>query len=270
MAMTINNNFNTAHQLATTQSGAHQTLNRLSSGSRINSAQDDDAGLAISDRMDSQIQGLNQAARNAGDGISLTQTADGALSETTETLQRMRELAVQAGNGIYNDDDRAAMDQEFGQLQTELDRIAQDTTFNGQNILDGSLAGGLQFQVGANSGETVEVELAGATQADLGTESLSLATAGDAQDALGAIDDALSTVSEIRGDLGAVQGQFESSISNLNNEIENIAAANSRISDADIAAEISEKIKINVLEQAGVAIQAQANQSADILISLLK
>ncbi len=270
MSNSINNNFSAGNHLSSTQNKLNNTLARLSSGRRINSAKDDAAGLAISDRMDSQVRGLSQAVRNAYDGISMTQTADGALSESTDILQRMRELAVQSSNGVYNDDDRAAMNAEFTQLNTELERIAEETTFNDQHILDGSLAGGINFQVGANGDQGVNVTVDGATQTDLGTDSLSIGTFADAQSSLGAIDDALSTISGIRGELGATQGRFESTISNLENVAGNIAESNSRIADADYAAEVSSMLQNRILQHAGVAMQSQANQSAGTLLALLK
>ncbi len=270
MATTINNSSSSARHMATAQKDASQVLKKLSSGSRINSAKDDAAGLAISDRMDSQIRGLSQAMRNAGDGISLTQTAEGALSETTEILQRMRELSLQAANGIYNNTDRAAINQEFSQLREELGKVAGQTTFNGQNVLDGSMSSGVNFQVGAEGGETIQVAIKGAAPTDLGVDGLSASTATDAQNAISSIDDALSYVSEMRGDLGAQQSGFESTISNLSNVAENVTASKSRIADADYAAEVSDMIKINILKQSNIAIQAQANQSAGTLYSLLK
>ncbi len=270
MANTINSGFNGARHLSSAQSGQNNTLSRLSSGRRINSAKDDAAGLAISDRMDSQIRGLNQAARNANDGISLAQTADGALAESTSILQRMRDLAVQSSNGVYNDSDRAAMDAEFSQLNTELDRIAEETSFNGNTVLDGSMTGGADFQVGANENQTINVTIDGATQADLGTGSLGVGTVVDAQNSIGAIDDAIGKISEIRGGLSSMQNRFESTISNLNNVSENIAQSNSRIADADIAAEVSNMLKNRILQQSGVAVQSQANQSAGALLALFK
>lgn len=269
MANTISSGFSSVNQLNSATSGANNALSRLSSGTRINSAKDDAAGLAISDRLSAQIRGLNQASRNANDGISLAQTADGALSESTDILQRMRDLAVQASNGIYNDDDRAAMNAEFSQLQTELDRIAEETTFNGQNILNGGMSGGANFQVGANADQSISFSIDSATQSDLGTAHLGLYTVSDAQNAIGAIDSALSTVSGIRGDLSSVQNRFESAISNLDNVSENLAASNSRIEDADIAAEVSNMLRNRILQQSGVAIQSQANQQAGVLLSLL-
>ncbi|BHH83405.1 flagellin N-terminal helical domain-containing protein [Desulforhopalus sp. 52FAK] len=270
MVDSINSSFSSARNITTAQSGVEKAFSRLSSGSRINSGMDDAAGLAISDRMSSQIQGLNQAMRNANDGISLAQTADGALSESTNILQRMRDLSLQAGNGIYNDSDRASMNEEFSELQSELDRIAGSTSFNGKNLLDGSMSGNIaSFQVGANAGETIEMSIDGATQADLGTDSLSIATVAGAQNSLSAIDEAIGNISTNRGNLSAVQNRFESSIANLGNVSENLAASRSRIADTDIAAEVSNSLKNRILAQAGVAVQAQANQSAGLSLSLL-
>ena len=270
MVNSINNTFSSAHTITSAQNGIDKAFSRLSSGLRINSAKDDAAGLAISDRMTSQIQGLNQAMRNANDGISLAQTADGALAESTNILQRMRDLSLQASNGSYNDTDRASINEEFTQLQSELDRIAGSTSFNGQKILDGSMAtGGASFQVGANANETIDVTIAGATQADLGISSLNVSTAADAQNSLAAIDEAIGLVAENRGNLAAVQNRFESSIANLGNVSENLAASNSRIADADFAAEVSNLLKNKILAQAGVAVQAQAKQSAGLTLSLL-
>lgn len=267
MVSSINNNFSAGRFINSAQNGVNTATTRLSSGNRINSARDDAAGLAISDRMNSQVRGLNQAMRNANDGISLAQTADGALSESTGILQRMRDLAVQASNGTYNDKDRAAMNAEFSQLQSELDRIAENTTFNGQNVLDGTFAGA-DFQVGANADQNINVDIGGATQADLGTASLDVLSSSNAQDAIGAIDEAISSVSQVRGDLSSVQNRFESSISNLGNVSENVAASESRISDADMAKEVSNMLRNRLLQQSGVAVQAQANQQAGALLAL--
>ena len=252
------------------ESGANQALSRLSSGQRLNSAADDAAGVAISDRLNAHVRGTNQAIRNSNDGISMAQTADVALGESTEILQRMRELSVQSGNGTYNDNDRKAMNSEFTQLQSELDRISGETSFNGKKLLDGSQADeGMSFQVGASANNTIEVTIGGASQADLGTEALNISTVQGAQVAIEGIDEALSQVSEVRGDLGAVQNRFASTINNLTNSGENTAAANSRIADADMAAEASNLIKNQILQKASVAMQAQANQSGEMLLSLL-
>jgi flagellin len=269
MVSSLNTNFNVSHQLTNTRAGVEKATSRLSSGRRINSAKDDAAGLAISDRMNSRIRGLNQAGRNANDGISLAQTADGALGESTNILQRMRDLAVQSSNGIYNDADRQSMNEEFTQLQSELDRIAGETTFNGKNILDGSMESGANFQVGANADQSINVSVGGASQADLGTDSLDILTGENAQNAIGAVDEAISSISVERGELGSYLNRFESAISNLDNVVENVAASKSRISDADMAAEVSNMLKNRILEQAGVSVQAQANQRAGTLLALL-
>lgn len=266
----INNNFSNSRHLGSAQKGIDKAFSRLSSGLRINSAKDDAAGLAISDRMNSQIKGINQAMRNANDGISLAQTADGALAESTTILQRMRELSLQAGNGIYNNADRASMNAEFTQLKSELDRIAGATTFNGKRLLDGSMSSGTTFQIGPQADETISVSVAGATQSDLGLDSLNVTTVSSAQGSLEAIDEAIGKVAATRGNLSAVQNRFESSISNLGNVSENIAASKSRIADTDLAAEISDLLKNRILAKAGLAIQAQANQSAGISLALLE
>lgn len=269
MVNSINSGFSNVSQFNKAQDTLSTAFERLSTGHRINSAQDDAAGLAISDRMNSQVRGLNQAIRNANDGISLTQTADGALSGSTDVLQRMRELAVQSGNGIYNAADRASMNKEFSQLQSELNSIAGQTSFNGQNILDGSFSGGTAFQVGANSGETIEVALQNVDAASLGVDGSSVSTVEGSQDALSAIDNAISQVSGIRGELGAVQNRFESTISNLANISENVSASRAQIGDADYAAEVSEMVRGRILQQAGVAMQAQAKQASESVLGLL-
>ncbi len=270
MANTIGGNSLGTQSLVRAESGINKAFSRLASGQRLNSAKDDAAGIAISDRLNAQVRGVNTAIRNSYDGISMAQTADGALGESTEILQRMRELSVQSGNGIYNDSDRKAMNSEFSQLQSELDRISATTSFNGQTLLDGSQAeGGMNFQVGANVNETINVEIAGASQADLGTSELNISSVAGANLSLEGIDEALSRVSELRGDLGAVQNRFESTIANLSNSVENTAAANSRIADADMAAEAANLTRNKILEQSGVAMQAQANQSAQNTLRLL-
>ena len=277
MALTINTNvasLNAQRNLGVSQSNLAKSMQRLSSGLRINSAKDDSAGLAISDRMTAQIRGLNQAARNANDGISMAQTAEGALQETTNLLQRMRELAVQGANDTNNATDRASIQGEIDQLVLELDRIATSTKFNGTALIDGSLsATGATFQVGANSGadQVISFKIGSATAVGLGVSgTLDVSTSGDAQTAIEDIDAALADVDEIRGGLGAVQNRFESTIANLNNSAENISAARSRIMDADIAQETSAMTKSNILQQAGVAILAQANQAPQLALSLLQ
>ncbi len=279
MALTINTNvasLNAQRNLAQSQGSLNKSMQRLSSGLRINSAKDDAAGLAISDRMTSQIRGLNQAARNANDGISLAQTAEGALQETTNILQRMRELAVQSANDTNTDDDRASLDAEFSQLIEEIDRIADTTSFNGKVLLSGGFSGAANaavFQVGANAGQTIAVTIGAATTGNLGSGTNISATGVSSRDAAGSaislVDAAIGQVDTIRGDLGAVQNRFESTIANLSNVSENLSAARSRILDADIAQETSDMTKYNILQQAGVSILAQANQAPQLALSLL-
>ena len=275
MALTINTNvasLNAQRNLGVSQSNLAKSMQRLSSGLRINSAKDDAAGLAISDRMTAQVRGLNQAARNANDGISLAQTAEGALQETTNMLQRMRELAVQGANGTNDASDLASIQGEIGQLAEEITRVADATKFNGKLLLDGNLD--VTFQVGANSGteQTIGLALTQAFDAgSLAVDARDVETSNTtAQAAIQAVDDALALVDTTRGELGAKQNRFESTIANLNNSAENISAARSRILDADIAQETSAMTKSNILQQAGVAILAQANQAPQLALSLLQ
>ncbi len=281
MALTINTNvasLNAQRNLGKSQGALNKSMQRLSSGLRINSAKDDAAGLAISDRMTSQIRGLNQAARNANDGISLAQTAEGALQETTNILQRMRELAVQSANDTNTSDDRSSLNAEFSQLISEIDRIADTTSFNGKVLLSGGFTStnAAVFQVGANAGQTITVSIDAATASALGgtastarIDDLGVTTRASASTAITNIDSAISQVDTIRGDLGAVQNRFESTIANLSNVSENLSAARSRILDADIAQETSDMTKFNILQQAGVSILAQANQAPQLALSLL-
>lgn len=290
MALTINTNvasLNAQRNLSGSQSALGTAMQRLSSGLRVNSAKDDAAGLAISNRMTSQIRGLNQAVRNANDGISLAQTAEGALQETTNLLQRMRELAVQSSNDTNSSEDRASLQAEVSQLIEELDRIASTTKFNGRGLLNGS-TNAAQFQVGADANQTISITIAQVSAGALGNyvaaagsgstatpatgvtiASVTVSTATDAQAAIGSIDAAIGQIDTIRGDLGAVQNRFESTISNLSNISENLSAARSRILDADIAQETSNMTKYNILQQAGVSILAQANQAPQLALSLL-
>lgn len=237
-----------------------ERLQKLATAKRINSAKDDAAGLAISDRMNSQIRGINQAVRGINDGISMAQTAEGALSETSDVLQRMRDLAVQSANGIYNDQDRAALNAEFSQLQSQLGDIAANTEFNGKKLLDGSMAAsGASIQVGP-SGESVEMTIGEVSQSALGTDGLDVLSTENSGLAIDGIDAALRQVSDIRAGLGANQSQFESSINNLSNVAENMASAKSRILDADYALEVAALTKQSILQQAGVAMTSQAGQ----------
>jgi len=280
MALTINTNIaslNAQRNLNRSQNSMSVSMQRLASGLRINSARDDAAGLAISDRMTSQVRGMQQAARNANDGISFAQTAEGALGETVNILQRMRELAVQSANGSNTDADRLSLHSEFDDLRDEIDRIASTTSFNGQVLLSGGFsaaANAAVFQVGANASQTISVTIGRATASGLGSgtkvSKLSISAAADAQSAINILDAAITSVDSIRGDLGGVQNRFESTIANLNNVAENLSAARSRILDADIAQETSEMTKNSILQQAGVAILAQANQAPQLALSLLQ
>ena len=277
MTLSINTNvasLNAQRNLGKSQGALNKSMQRLSSGLRINSAKDDAAGLAISDRMTSQIRGINQAVRNANDGISLAQTAEGAMGEVTNILQRMRELTIQSANDTNSTEDRASLQEEVTQLISEIDRIADTTEFNGTSLLNNSTA--LSFHVGSESSaaDRIEIDLSSLqmTSAGLGVGGVDVSSMADAaavQVELDSIDSAISDVDTARGTLGAVQNRFESTISNLSNISENVAAARSRILDADIAAETSAMTKYNILQQAGVSILAQANQAPQLALSLL-
>ncbi|SFR42095.1 flagellin [Marinobacter gudaonensis] len=274
MALGINTNIaslSAQNQLSKSQNLSNQALERLSSGLRINSAKDDAAGLAISTRFDTQIRGLTVAQRNANDGISMVQTAEGGLDETVQNLQRIRELAVQAANGSNTNADRSLLQAEVDQRVSEITRIATDTQFNGLSVLDGSLGAGVAFQVGANAGQTISIDFNSTMNAaGLGISGISISSAGGASAALATIDGALSQVNAFRADLGAVQNRFESTINNLGTNIENLSASNSRIVDADFAAETAKLAKANVLQQAGISVLAQANARPNQVLSLLQ
>lgn len=281
--MRINNNIsalNAWRSLAQTDSALGKSLEKLSSGYRINRAGDDAAGLAISEKMRAQIRGLNMAARNAQDGISLIQTAEGALAESHSILQRMRELLVQANNGINDSDpttgDLAKIQDEIGQLASELDGIGDRTEFNGKKLLDGSTTT-VTFQIGANAGQTLKLTFESMKAADLGSATLKMdaidvtdfaTTDFDTQ--LAAIDAAINTVSEKRSYLGANQNRLEHTIINLQTAAENLTAAESRIRDVDMAAQMMEFTKQSILVQAGTAMLAQANQRPQSVLQLLQ
>jgi flagellin len=311
MALTVNTNIsalNAYRNLSVTNDSMNKSMQKLSSGYRINSAADDAAGLAISEGLKSQIGGLTVAVRNTQDGISVAQTAEGALNETTSILQRMRDLAVQAANGGSNDATaQAAANQEFGQLKSELDRIASTTSFGGQKLLDAGMSGATgyngTFQVGANNttAEQINVNLTAAAVSTLtgytaaagtvaqsgvnglGQGGLGLSTTGlvatgttpvvsgtsNAQAAIDALDNAIKGVSTVRSYLGATQNRFEHTVNNLNVAIQNTTAANSRIRDTDMASEMTNFSKSQILVQAGTAMLAQANQSSQSILKLL-
>ncbi|WP_138435054.1 flagellin N-terminal helical domain-containing protein [Marinobacter shengliensis] len=274
MALGINTNISSLsaqNQLSKSQNLGNQALERLSSGLRINSAKDDAAGLAIATKFDAQIRGLTVAQRNANDGISLAQTAEGALDEVTNNLQRIRELAVQAANATNSAEDRAALEAEVQARKDEIDRIGAVTQFNGTNLLDGTFTG-QTFQVGANNTANDRITIDIGTEISMSGLSITeaVSTVTGAQSLLDEIDTALDTVNGLRGDLGAVQNRFESTIANLGNSIQNQSASQSRILDADFAAETAKLAKANVLQQAGISVLAQANARPNQVLSLLQ
>ncbi|GAB3030400.1 flagellin N-terminal helical domain-containing protein [Bowmanella dokdonensis] len=273
MSLYVNTNvssLNAQRQLFSTGNALSTSYERLSSGFRINRAADDAAGLQISDRMTSQIQGLNQAVRNANDAISLAQTAEGAMQEITSSLQRIRQLAVQSQNGINTSADRTALQKEVSALKQEISRIGTDTQFGGVDLLTGSYSAA--FLVGANGGQTISVNLSrsgGYGASGLSIGSLSVATAADASAALTSIDTAISTIGAARADLGALQNRFQSTIRNLSNIAENVTGARSRIRDTDFAAETAELTRNQIIQQASVSVLSQANQRPQAALSLL-
>lgn len=271
MAMTINTNISSLsaqRYLTKTQNSLSTSMERLSSGLRINSAKDDAAGLGISTRLTAKISGMNQAVRNANDGISLLQTAEGATQEVTNLLQRMRDLAVQSANGTYSTGDRDSMNAEVSQLKSEIDRIVGATKFNGIGLLDNSAS--LTFQVGSDNGQTIDVSMNKLDTSTLGVYSGSVSSASGASALITAIDDALDDVSSARGAMGAVQNRLNSTISNLMNVSENMSAANGRILDADFAAETANMAKQQILSQAGTAMLSQAKNLPQQVLELLK
>ena len=247
----------------------------MSSGFRINSAADDAAGLQISDRLTSQVEGLNQAVRNANDAISLSQTAEGALSEVTSSLQRIRQLAVQSQNGINSSADRLALQKEVSALRTEISRIATDTQFGSVNLLDGNFSA--SFLVGANAGQTISVNLSsgnlgsinGFSATGLGITTNSVATADGASSLLSDVDAAISGIGAVRADLGALQNRFQSTIRNLSNISENLSSARSQIRDTDFASETADLTRNQIIQQASISVLSQANQRPQTALSLL-
>ena len=274
MPQTINTNIaslNAQRNMSTSQSSLATSMQRLSSGLRVNSAKDDAAGLAIAERMNAQVRGMNVAARNANDAISLAQTAEGAIGKLTDMAQRMRELAVQSANGTNTAADRTSLDAEYQQLAAEITRTIGTTTFNGLAILAGD-AGALDFQVGANSGQTVSV-----TTTDLSANAdVTAVTSGDVTSAANAgtaitnLDTMLNTLNSERATYGAAQNRFEAVISVLQVAAENQSAARGRIMDADFAAETANLSRAQILQQAGNAMVAQANQLPQQVLKLLQ
>ena len=268
--MIINHNIsalNTHRQLSINNSAMAKNLEKLSSGLRINRAGDDAAGLAISEKMRAQIRGLNMASKNAQDGISLIQTAEGALNEVHAILQRMRELAVQAANDTNTVEDRQNLQKEVAELIKEIDRIANDTEFNTQTLLDGTFTSKV-LHIGANAGQNIQISINSMKAADLGVDGVDISA--DADSAITSIDNAIKTVSEERAYLGANQNRLEHTINNLGTAAENLQAAESRIRDVDMAKEMMEFTKNSILSQAATAMLAQANQVPQGVLQLLR
>ena len=286
--MVINHNMSAMfanRQLGITGLSLNKDMEKLSSGMRINRAGDDASGLAVSEKMRSQIRGLNQASQNAQNGISFIQTTEGYLQETTDLMQRIRELAVQSSNGIYSDEDRMQIQVEVSALISEVDRIASSAQFNGMNMLTGRFArptgenvvtGSMWFHIGANMDQRTQVFIGTMSAMALGIreigseEKLSIATPEDANRAIGTIDEALKKINKQRADLGAYQNRLDLTVKGLDVSAENLQASESRIRDADMASQMVEFTKNSVLQQAGTAMLAQANSQSQNVLSLLR
>jgi len=274
MGIRINTNIsslNTQRHLSASSTEFQKSMEKLSSGLRINRAGDDAAGLAISEGLKSDIRALDQASRNAADGISLVQTGEGALDEVSNILLRMKELAEQSLNGTLSDTDRGYLNSEFSALSEEIDRISDATEFNGVKLLDGS--GGstsIQVGIGTTNSDSVSIDLGDDLDASGLGLAASISSASGATTAMGQIDDAISTVTSARSSFGAIQNRLESSIRNIKMTSENLAAANSRIRDVDIARETSRMTSYQILQQAGVSMLAQANMSSNLAMALLQ
>ena len=265
---------NTNRQLGITTSGLQKSTEKLSSGYKINRAADDAAGLSISEKMRSQIRGLNKASDNAQDGISLVQTAEGALNEVHSMLQRMSELSVQAANGTNDTTDRSSINDEIQQLKTEIERVGSTTQFNKMNILDGTFSTGANklLQVGANANQTIKVDI-DALKSVVGSSlmaGLKTETATNAQSAITVVQNSIEKLSKLRSKLGAVQNRLEHTVANLDNISENTQSSESRIRDTDMAEEMVQYSKNNILQQAGQSMLAQANQANQGVLSLLQ
>ena len=265
---------NTNRQLGITTSAQAKSTEKLSSGYKINRAADDAAGLSISEKMRSQIRGLNKASSNAQDGVSLVQTAEGALNETHSILQRMNELATQAANGTNTTVDRSAIKAELDQLTSEIDRIQSTTQFNTMNLLDGTFSGTtnkMKLQVGALSGQSIDFSIANMCASKIGLKAaLSVSTFTKAGSYMKSVQDAIEVVSKQRSAMGAIQNRLEHTIANLDTTSENTQSAESRIRDTDMASEMVTYSKNNILAQAGQSMLAQANQSTQCVLSLLQ
>ena len=280
--MVINHNMSaiySARQEGIVGADLQKSMEKLSSGERINRASDDSAGLAVSEKMRSQIRGLNQASKNIGNAVSFIQTTEGYLQETTDILQRIRELAVQGSNGIYSDEDRMQIQVEVSSLVAEIDRIASTAQFNGMNMLTGRFASeGLKFQVGANMDQSVTAHIGTMTATALGLKGsqgeesniISVSDVDSANMTLGAIDEALKNVNKQRADLGAYQNRFEMAQKGIDVAAENLTAAESRVRDTEMAEEMVNYTKNAILSQATLAMQAQSNANSQNVLALLK
>ncbi|EJO5346076.1 flagellin [Clostridium botulinum] len=272
--MIINHNMNAMNshrQMTANVSKSGKAMEKLSSGLRINRAGDDAAGLAISEKMRGQIRGLDQASRNSQDAISLIQTAEGSLNETHSILQRMRELAVQSRNDTNVTQDRTALNDEFKQLQAEITRIGNQTEFNTQKLLNGSFKA-KSFQIGANKGQTISLTIATMTATGVGVDAAkaTIGTAAAASAAITTVNSGINKVSTERSKLGAIQNRLEHTITNLNTSSENLQASESRVRDVDMAKEMMNFSKNNILQQAAQAMLAQANQAPQGVLQLLR
>ena len=270
MGLRVNTNLfsiNAQRNLGNVTSRLGANFSRLSSGLRIANAADDAAGLGISERLRSQVRSLGQAGRNAQDGISVVQTAEGSLDEISGSLNRLRELAIQASNGTYTDEDRDIIDGEFQALVAEIDRIAEDTEFNGLSLLNGTNA--LDIQVGVDAGDTIEIATIDLTAGTLALDTLNVQDAAGSQAALGAIDDAIDSVNTERGSLGAIQNRLSSTFRTIQATREGLSAAESRIRDVDVAAETADLTRNSILQQAATSVLSQANVQPQLALSLL-
>jgi len=275
MGLRVNTNvasINAQRNTAQVTTRLARNYQRLSTGLRISTAADDAAGLAISERLRSQVRSLSQATRNANDGISLVQVGEGALNEVSNILTRLRELTIQSANGSVSNTDRNTLKEEFDSLVTEINRIAQSTEFNGIKLLDGS-ASTVMFQVGINTQANIDqlnVTLTPALSTTLGLSSLDIGSGGNTSTAIAAIDTAINSVSALRGKFGSVQNRLQSTIANLGVTAESLSAAESRIRDVDVAYETAELTRNNILQQASISILAQANQQPQAALQLLQ
>ncbi len=274
MGLRVNTNIasiNAQRNLSNVNKALGDNFRRLSTGLRISTASDDAAGLAISERLRAQIRSLDQAKRNSNDGISLVQTAEGALNEVNSILTRLRELSVQASNGTVSNEDRETLDQEFQQLVNEINRIGQSTDFNGINLLDGS-SSTVSFQVGIGTNSAVDqisVSLDPTLSTSLNLNTLDIGSGGNTSLAITQVDAAINTVSSLRGRLGSVQNRLNSTINNLSVQSENLQAAESRIRDVDVAFETAQLTRNSILQQASISILAQANAQPQSALGLL-